>query len=63
MKSEHLIYKDGTVKSTVLDRQGENCEAAVRQAQNLGTILSDERTGPDCDTVHEGIVDGGSPVI
>lgn len=60
MRIEYLIDQAGQVVANVLDRQGENCAAAVTQAGRLGSVLSDERTGPDCDTVHEG-VGGGDP--
>ena len=58
MKMEYIIEKDGTVISNVLDRQGENCQVSVQQASAFGAIVSDERTGPDCDDVQE-ITGGG----
>lgn len=58
MKVEFLIDQEGNVVTEVVDRQGENCSGAVKLAQGLGTITSDEQTGPECDEVHEGMADG-----
>lgn len=56
---------DGTFQIEVVDRGNENCNNVVLQAQRMGTMLSDERTGPDCDEVHEGHADlsGGDSVV
>lgn len=53
---------DSTFKVEVIDRQGENCDQAVLVAQRMGQVTNDERTGPNCDEVHEGMVDGGGLV-
>ena len=53
---EWLIDNEtGVIDQNILERGDENCAGAVIQAQRLGTVLSDEQTGPDCDTVHEGV--------
>jgi hypothetical protein len=49
---------DGTFQIEVVDRGEENCNNILHQAQRMGTVLQDERTGPDCDEVHEGHTDG-----
>lgn len=51
---------ESTFKFEIIDRQGENCDQSVNVAQRMGTVTNDERTGPNCDEVHEGIVDAGS---
>jgi len=61
MRLEFIIDTDGDVQTEVLDREGENCANALVVAQALGTVTSDERTGPDCDEVHEGM--GGSDLL
>lgn len=48
---------ESTFKVEVIDRQGENCDHAVNVAQRMGTVTNDQRTGPACDEVHEGVVD------
>lgn len=58
MKVKYIIRKDGTHTVEVLDRQGENCNTVLTQAQRMGTVLSDEVTGPDCETVHESTLGG-----
>lgn len=61
MRMEYIIDKDtGEIKATVLDRQGENCQTAVQQAQGFGSITHDERTGPDCDEAYEVSSDKGT---
>jgi hypothetical protein len=53
-KWEHIIKEDGTVVTTVLERGDVECSVVQRQAtNNLGRELSHERTGPECDDVHE----------
>jgi hypothetical protein len=48
------VTKDGVAKNIVQDREeGENCEAIHKLTDTLGPQISEERTGPDCDTVHE----------
>jgi len=52
MKFEVLIYPDGKRTHEVIERtEGENCEKILQF--NAGTMVSDERTGPDCDKVEE----------
>jgi len=52
MLVEITIKKDGSRTHEVIEReQGENCERIYQL--NAGSIVDDERTGPDCDTVHE----------
>jgi hypothetical protein len=52
MLVEISIYPDGKREHEVVEREtGENCER-IHQL-NAGSIIDEERTGPDCDTVHE----------
>jgi len=52
MKFEVLIHLDGRREHVVTERaEGENCDRIFQY--NAGTMVSDERTGPDCDTVQE----------
>jgi len=52
MEFEVTISKDGTRLHEVTKRDvGENCERITQF--NAGTMVSDERTGPDCDKVEE----------
>ena len=52
MKFEVLIFPDGKRTHEVTERaEGENCEKIFQY--NAGTMVSDERTGPDCDKVEE----------
>jgi hypothetical protein len=52
MLVEVLIYPDGKRTHEVIERvQGENCEKV--HLINAGAVVDEERTGPDCDTVHE----------
>ena len=52
MKFEVLIYKDGKRTHEVTERvEGEQCDKILQYG--AGTMLSDERTGPDCDKVEE----------
>lgn len=47
-----VISPDGQRTHEVIERaQGENCERV--HMINAGSIIDEERTGPDCDTVHE----------
>jgi hypothetical protein len=59
MEFEARIKTDGTIVTDVKDRQGQDCNNIKRITQLMGKELSDERTGPDCDTVHE-TTGGGS---
>ncbi len=46
------IKKNGQRTHEVVERaEGEQCEKVYQL--NAGAILDDQRTGPDCDTVHE----------
>lgn len=48
------ITKDGVIKLIVQVREdGENCEEVRKLTETIGPQISEERTGPDCDTVHE----------
>lgn len=54
MKVEFLIPPNSTTFTTnILDREGEICDNVLQLTQALGETVSDERTGPDCDEVHE----------
>lgn len=52
MKWEIRIKKNGEMVHEVLER-GENCAKIKLFTNTMGTELSDEQTGPDCDKVHE----------
>ena len=54
MEFSVYIYPDGKVVHEVTKRQqGENCEK-IRMFDAPGAdVISDEKTGPDCDTVTE----------
>jgi hypothetical protein len=52
MLIEVTIFPDGKRTHEVIERaEGENCERV--HMINAGSVIDDERTGPDCDTVHE----------
>ncbi len=52
MLVEITIKPNGQRTHEVIERaEGENCERVYQL--NAGAILDDERTGPDCDKVHE----------
>jgi hypothetical protein len=53
------IAPNGKTVIEVLDRQGEDCTVKTNSLIQGLSVESDERTGPDCDDVHEG-VGGGS---
>jgi hypothetical protein len=53
MQLKFTIRKDGTFATEVLDREGQDCREVTRLTDQLGQKLSEEVTGPDCDTVHE----------
>lgn len=53
MQVQFTIKPSGKVITEVLDREGENCNTVTQITQHLGETLMDERTGPDCDEVHE----------
>lgn len=55
MQVKFTVKPSGEVITEVLDRQGENCNNIHQITQKLGEELLDERTGPDCDEVHEDI--------
>jgi len=47
-----IIYPDGKRTHEVIERaEGENCERV--HMINAGSIVDEERTGPDCEEVHE----------
>lgn len=57
MKYAVYCYEDGTSETEVLEREeGENCEKIKVITSAVGRELSDERTGPDCDQVHEKVI-------
>ena len=41
------------IVTEVVDREGEQCSTVLKVTNNLGKMLSDEHTGPDCDRVEE----------
>jgi len=53
MRGQTIIKRDGTVVTTVLDRENEDCKDVFRLTERLGTKTGEEITGPDCDTAHE----------
>ena len=54
VKWEHIVRKDGEIVTNILERGGVECSQISQHAtQGLGKELSDERTGPECDDVHE----------
>jgi hypothetical protein len=49
-----IIKADGTVVHDVTGRQeGADCRVVKKIAQRMGTVTSDETTGPFCDTQRE----------
>jgi hypothetical protein len=56
LKMQHDIHEDGSLQSEVIERGTQNCQLAVTLAEKLGTIESDERTGPDCDRQEETVI-------
>jgi hypothetical protein len=57
MRGRTIIKKDGTVITEVLDREGQDCKEVHKLTERLGGQVSEEITGPDCDTVHETAID------
>jgi hypothetical protein len=54
MRWEHIINKDGTVETNVLERQeGVQCSKIRQFTSGIGQEMNDEQTGPECDDVHE----------
>lgn len=54
MRWETIIDKDGEVTTSVLERGDQTQCSKIKQfTSGLGTELSDERTGPECDKVEE----------
>jgi hypothetical protein len=52
MEFDVLIYPDGKrTHETTKREEGENCERLTQF--NAGSVLSSEKTGPDCDRVEE----------
>ncbi len=58
MKFTMIIQKDGNVVTEVLDRQDSVCSNIKRVTNAVGTEVSDEHLGDDCDRVEE-IQSGG----
>lgn len=59
MRIQVDIKPDGKVVYEVLDRDhSENCTKVSHQLVQGMSIESDERTGPDCDEVHENMGEG-----
>lgn len=57
MRFKATIRKDGTVITEVLDRQQHFCSEVYKVTNAVGQQLSDEDTGPECDTQTEGVAD------
>lgn len=55
MRGRTIIKEDGTVITEVLDREGSDCKEVYKLTEHIGKQISEEVTGPDCDSVHEGI--------
>ena len=53
MKFKFIVKTDGKIVTEVLDREGQQCSDILKVTQSLGTMLSDEHTGPECDRVEE----------
>ena len=53
MKFKWIVKADGKVVTEVIDREGQLCSDMLKVTQNLGTMISDEHTGPECDRVEE----------
>lgn len=54
MKWEHIINEDGTIVTTILERQsGTQCSKIKQLTSVIGQTLSDEQIGPECDDTHE----------
>jgi len=54
MRWETIIDKNGEVQTSVLERGDQTECVKIKQfTDGLGTELSDERTGPECDKVEE----------
>lgn len=53
MKVRATIKKDGTVINEVIDRETHLCSAVYQVTGSLGRQISDEDTGPECDTAQE----------
>lgn len=52
MLVEVTIFPDGKRTHEVIERtQGENCQKV--HMIDAGSVVDEERTGPDCDEVHE----------
>ena len=53
MKYQVDIMEDGTIVTEVLDRQDQICENIKKITNAVGTEMSDEHIGPECDKVEE----------
>jgi hypothetical protein len=49
---KYVIDIDGTVKTEVLEHNG-NCKEALRTSEGLGRVSNEEHFSDDCPTVHE----------
>jgi hypothetical protein len=57
MKGRTIIRADGSVQTEVLEREGQDCKIVQKLTDAIGTQVSEEITGPDCDEVHENTFD------
>ena len=53
MKFDVFILPDGEVIYEVTERGSQQCSTILKVAQTIGTVTSDEVTGPEGDKVHE----------
>jgi len=51
-----IIIPPGAMEriTNIIDREGELCSNITKLTNRMGDLVSDERTGPECDEVHEG---------
>lgn len=53
MKIKVTIPMDGKVITEVVERGSHLCSSVYKVTNAVGKQLSDEETGPECDSVHE----------
>ena len=53
MRGQTIIRKDGTAVTEVTERDGQDCKNVYKLTESFGKQISEEVTGPDCDTTHE----------
>lgn len=53
MKVKFTIKKNGEIVTEVVDRSEHLCSNVYKVTNSLGTQLSDENIGPECDYVEE----------